>query len=109
VNGRAVRDVRLRPGLERRLGRVRAEVISLREELRILDEQVSYQSDVAGDATGRAVVSEPPLAERERRTAEDDAARVRRNRDEVAERLHALVQEQDRMLERLHQDQGAAR
>jgi hypothetical protein len=101
--------VRLRPGLERKLGRVRGEVISLREELRILEEQVAFQSGVASDAAGQALVSETPLADRERRMAEDDAARIRRNKDEVAERLHALLQEQDRLLEQLHQDQGAAR
>lgn len=87
--------------LERRLADVRLDAVRLREELRVLDEQVSYQGEVAEEAATRAVVASTPLADRERRSAEDDAARTRRQRDEVATRLHDLEAEQDDLLERV--------
>ena len=98
--------MRLRPALERRLGQVRAEVLGLREELRVLEEQASFQSGVADEVAGQAVAAGTPLADRERQVAQDDARRVQRERDETAERLRSLLDEQDLLLERLLERQG---
>jgi len=93
--------VRLHQNLQRRLTDVRAEITRQREALRILDEQIAYQADVAADAETRALVAGTPLADRERRTAADDLRRVQRQRDEVAARVSELLREQDDLLERL--------
>jgi len=93
--------VRLHQNLQRRLTDVRAEITRQREALRILDEQIAYQADVAADAETRALVAGTPLADRERRAAADDLRRVQRQRDEVAARVAELVSEQDDLLERL--------
>lgn len=93
--------MRLHQNLQRRLTDVRAEITRQREALRILDEQIAYQADVAADAETRALVAGTPLADRERRAAADDLRRVQRQRDEVAARVAELVSEQDDLLERL--------
>lgn len=90
-----------RPGLERRLAALRAEVAALREMLGVLDEQLAHSDAVAADALTRAAVAETPLAAREGRQAQGDAWRVRRQRDEVAARLTALAAESDDLLEQL--------
>jgi hypothetical protein len=84
-----------------RLRALTEELDRLRTEVRILDEQVEFQTDVAGDARLRAMVSETPLAERESREAGDDLARLVRSRDETRARIDALRAEQDRLLEQL--------
>lgn len=93
--------MRLHQNLQRRLTDVRAEITRQREALRILDEQIAYQADVAADAETRALVAGTPLADRERRAAADDLRRVQRQRDEIAARVAELVSEQDDLLERL--------
>jgi flagellar biosynthesis chaperone FliJ len=93
--------VRLRGNVSKRLAEVRDEVQRHRETLRVLDEQVAYAQEVADEASTRAIVSSTPLADRERREAEDDLRRVRRQRDETAARIEALLAEQDALLERI--------
>lgn len=95
--------MRLHSKPQQRLTEVRAEVTALREGLRVLDEQLAYQRGVADDAGVDAVV-QGPLAERERRRADDDVRRTRRERDDTAERIAALTAEQDALLERLLDD-----
>lgn len=90
-----------RPSVERRLTELRAEVGRLRESLGVLEEQLAHAADVRGDATTRALVEEGPLAQRERKRAESDERRVRRQRDETAARLTQLSAESDDLLERL--------
>ena len=91
----------LRGNLQKRLEDARAEIVRAREALRILDEQVAYQQGVADDAETAAVVAETPLAHRERREADGDLRRLRTQRDELRERIAALVAEQDELLDRL--------
>lgn len=93
--------MRLRGNVQKRLADVRAEVQQLRDALRVLDEQVAFQQDVADDAATRALVASTPLADREARDAAEDLRRVRRQRDEVAGRIAELLSEQDVLLERL--------
>jgi hypothetical protein len=93
--------MRLRGKPHRRLAAVRAEVQRVREQLRVLDEQLSHVEGVADDAQTQAVVSANPLAEREHRAAADDLRRLRRERDEQAARLAALLAESDALLDEL--------
>lgn len=93
--------MRLHQNLQRRLTDVRAEVTRQREALRILDEQIAYQADIAADAETRALVAGTPLADRERRTTAEDLRRTQRQRDEIAARVAELLSEQDELLERL--------
>jgi cell division septum initiation protein DivIVA len=93
----------LRGNVQKRLEEVRDEVRRLREELRVLDEQVTYQQELADEAATKAIVAETPLADRERHSAMEDLRRTRRHRDEVADRLTDLDAEQDELLERLLQ------
>ncbi len=87
--------------VRKRLVDLGAELHRLREDLRILDEQVVYLTTVAEEAETRAVVAGTPLADRERRAAAEDLRRAQRQRDEVAAAERALVAEQDGLLERL--------
>jgi uncharacterized protein (DUF3084 family) len=91
----------LRGNLEKRLEDARSEILRAREALRILDEQVAFQQGVADDAETAAVVAETPLAHRERREADGDLRRLTAQRDELRQRIAALVTEQDELLDRL--------
>lgn len=91
----------LQGNVRKRLAEARDEVRRLRETLRVLDEQVSYQQGVADDVTTRATVAGTPLADRERRDAVEDLRRLRRQRDETATRIEELTAEQDALLDRL--------
>jgi biopolymer transport protein ExbB/TolQ len=93
--------VRLRGNVSKRLAEVRDEVRRHRETLRVLAEQVAYAEEVADEATTRALVSSTPLADRERQQADDDLRRVRRQHDETAARIQALLAEQDALLDRI--------
>lgn len=95
--------------LQRRLTEARDELARLRESLRILDEQVAFQRDVADEAETRAVVSQTPLADREAREAQGDLQRLLRQRGELAQAVAELSREQDELLDRLFEQQSAAR
>ena len=98
--------MRLQGNVRKRLQDARDESGRLREALAILDEQVSYVAGVAADAELAAVMSSTPLADRERRVASEDLRRLRRERDEVAGRLAALQAEQDRLLDRMLEEES---
>lgn len=91
----------MRLGVQRRLEGIRTETARLREQVRVLDEQLAYLSGVAEEARTRALVSATPLADRERHAAEEDVRRTRAERDDLAQRLDELEAEQDRLLEQL--------
>ncbi|HVL99428.1 MAG TPA: hypothetical protein VM324_09085 [Egibacteraceae bacterium] len=93
--------MRLHGNVQKRLAEARAEILRLRETLRVLDEQVAYQQGVADDATTRATVAGTPLADRERREAVEDLRRLKRQRGETAARIDELTSEQDALLDRL--------
>ena len=93
-----------------RLASLSAEIAEEQIQLRILDEQLAFQSEVADDARIRALVSETPLADRESHIASDDLRRLERSRDEARRRLADLRAEQDSLLELMLEevsDQGA--
>ena len=96
--------------VNQRLASLSAEIAEELIHLRILDEQLAFQSEVADDARIRALVSETPLADRESHIASDDLRRLERSRDEARRRLADLRAEQDSLLERMLEevsDQGA--
>ena len=96
----------LRGNLTKRLEDVRTELQRGREAVRVLDEQIAFQQGVAGEAETNAVVAETPLAHRERREADGDLQRLRRQREELHAKVLALVAEQDELLDRMF-EQGS--
>lgn len=87
--------------VERRLVAVSARVKVLREELRIVDEQLAALADDAAETGLRALVSETPLADREYREARRHADVMARHRSEVAATIAKLEVDQDELLDRL--------
>ncbi len=72
-----------------------------REELRIVEEQLFFQMDVAEEARSRMLVAETPLAEREYQRARADYERMLKERDRVAREIAQLQREQDRLLDQM--------
>jgi hypothetical protein len=87
--------------VERRLAEVSGRLRALREELRVIDEQLMHLGDDADDARLRALVSETPLADREHRDARRHADAMARRRAEVVESIAALEVRSDELLDRL--------
>lgn len=87
--------------LTHRLSALSGEIAEEQTQLRIIDEQVTFQQDVAEEARIRALVSETPLADREAREAADDLRRLIRSREEAQTRVDELRAEQDSLLERM--------
>lgn len=90
--------------ISERLAALSGEIAEEQTQLRILEEQVTFQQEVSEEARIRALVSETPLADRESREASDDLARLVRSRDDVLQRLSELRAEQDSLLERMLAD-----
>ena len=87
--------------VERRLAEVSGRLRALREELRVIDEQLVHLGDDADDARLRALVSETPLADREHREARRHADAMARRRAEVVESISVLEIRSDELLDRL--------
>jgi len=87
--------------VERRLTGVGGQLRSLREELRIVDEQLSHLADEADDSRIRSLVSETPLAGVEFREARRHADAMVGRRREVAETIAKLERRQDELLDQL--------
>lgn len=84
-----------------RLSALSDEIAEEQTQLRIIEEQVTFQQDVAEEARIRALVSETPLADREAREAADDLHRLVRSREDAQRRVEELRAEQDSLLERM--------
>ena len=87
--------------LERKLTEVTDRLRHLREELRVVDEQLAVFVDDADDARIRALVSETPLADREHHEARKHADAMARHRAEIAQQIEDLERSQDDLLDRL--------
>ncbi len=87
--------------VERRLRRTGTRLRSLRDELRVIDEQLVHLGEDAADAELRALVSETPQGTepREARASADAMARHRRR---VTDEIQRLEQLQDDLLDRLN-------
>jgi chromosome segregation ATPase len=87
--------------VERRLVGVGDRLRALREELRVIDDQLDQLAGEADEARIRALVSETPLADAEFRDAERHAGAMARHRAGVAESIEELERRQDELLDRL--------
>jgi cell division septum initiation protein DivIVA len=87
--------------VERRLSQVATRLRELREELRMIDEQLVVFADDADDSAIRALVSETPGAEFEANDARKHADAMRKHRAHVAAKIVELEQRQDELLDKL--------
>jgi hypothetical protein len=87
--------------VERRLRQTTARLRSLREELRVIDEQLEIFSDDAGDKGIRALVSETPGAGAEYREAQAHAEAMSKARLHVVTSITQLEALQDELLDQL--------
>jgi chromosome segregation ATPase len=93
--------------VERRLTGVSQRLRSLREELRVIDEQQIYVSDEAEETRLRSLVGESPLADKEAREAARHAEALLARRAAVVQRIAELEQRQDHLLDRMnHRSKG---
>ena len=94
--------------LERKLSSATFRLKSLREELAVVDEQLSSLVEAADDARLRALVSETPVSGQEHREAQRHADAMARHRAELAVRIGRLERSQDELLDRLMAEIGMA-
>ncbi|MEO7397291.1 MAG: hypothetical protein ABIW84_01875 [Ilumatobacteraceae bacterium] len=87
--------------VERRLKQTSARLRALREELRVIDEQLVHLTDEAGDMGIRSLVSETPGAAYEYRHAQEHADAMSKHRAHVAAMIDELEQRQDLLLDRM--------
>ena len=87
--------------VERRLTQVAGRLVQLREELAVSAEQLAHLADAADDARLRALVSETPVADHDRRDAERHAEAMRNHRAKVQDEIAKLERDQDELLDRL--------
>ena len=87
--------------VERRLTEVGGRLRVLRDELRVIDEQLQHLGEEADDARLRALVSETPLAEKDDRDARRHADAMARRRQEVATSIVTLEARLDELLDQL--------
>ena len=86
---------------ERRLTQVAARLRSLRDELAMIDEQLTQLVDTADDLALRALVAETPAASYESNDARKHADAMRRHRAHVVDEIVRLEVRQDELLDRL--------
>ncbi len=87
--------------IERKLRTLSQELVTLRDELRVIDEQLQHFVDEAEDARLRSLVSETPLAAREHREAAKTVDGMRKDREATVKRLVQLEKRQDDLLDEL--------
>jgi hypothetical protein len=87
--------------LQRRLSQNATRLRSLRAELSQIDEQLDVFASDADDTALRSLVSETPGAAHEANEARKHADAMARHRQHVVDRIRALEQRQDELLDRL--------
>jgi hypothetical protein len=87
--------------LERTLRRTVLNVREVRDELRILDEQLAYVESDLADKELRAMVAETPSTAYEHHDALRHVEVMRAERERLVARLRDLEREQDAALDRL--------
>lgn len=88
-------------GIERQLKKTSKRLVSLRDELRIIDEQLQQLRDEAADAELRAIVSETPGVGYEHRKAAEHADAMAAHRAHVVDEIAQLERRQDELLDQL--------
>ena len=87
--------------VERQLRRTSEQIVNLRTELMLLDEQVVHFSDEAETARIYALVSETPISERTHQRAARHADVISQQRNQLVARLAELEGQQDALLDRI--------
>ncbi len=87
--------------IERRLTEVSKRLKRARQDLVVLEEQLSVLADAAEDARLRALVSETPLANKEYQQAQRHADAMDRSRTSLTVTIAELRKAQDELLDRL--------
>jgi hypothetical protein len=87
--------------VENRLVEVAERLRRARTDLAVADEQLAALTDTADDARLRALVSETPLADHERREAQRHADAMARHRADLLATIDRLERTQDELLDRL--------
>ena len=87
--------------VERQLRRTSEQIVNLRAELVLLDEQFAHFSDEAETARIYALVSETPISERTHQRAARHADVISRQRKELVDRLTQLEGQQDSLSDRI--------
>jgi hypothetical protein len=95
--------------VQERLVRTQEQLKRVRASQRVLAEQVAYLDEVAADAETRKLVAETPLADREWRDARRDLDRHRTLLEDAQREADGLIEQRDRLLERLHELETAHR
>lgn len=90
--------------IERRLFDVAQRLKRAREQLAVIEEQLTVMAEAADEARIRSLVSETPLAHREYADAQRHADAMERSRRSVAAEVAELQQAQDDLLDRLIND-----
>lgn len=87
--------------VERRLKQASARLRGLREELRVIDEQLAQLADEAGDMGIRSLVAETPGASYEYHHAQAHADAMAKHRSHVVASIADLEQRQDLLLDKM--------
>lgn len=87
--------------IKKRLTSISSEMSSLRDEIRVLDEQLTQVVDETEDLRLRSIVSETPQAAKVHRDSAKWADSVRRDRESKVHRLSQLERKQDELLDQL--------
>jgi hypothetical protein len=87
--------------IQKTLAELGDDLARARDELRIVEEQLLFQSDVVEDAKTRMLVAETPVADRDYRIARDDLRRMERERARIHSSIARVRAEQDRLLDSL--------
>ncbi len=90
--------------IERKLFDVAQRLKRAREQLSVIEEQLTVMSEAADEARIRSLVSETPLAHREYAEAQRHADAMERSRRTVAAEVDELQRTQDELLDRLISD-----
>lgn len=84
--------------IERRLFEVSAALRQSRDELAVVDEQLTALSEAVDEARVKALVSETPVAQRELQEARRHAQAMARGRADLVARMANLERTQDDLL-----------
>ncbi len=87
--------------IERRLVRGSLTLRQLREELRVVDEQMTMLTDDANDKELRSLVAETPYAAFEHRDAQGHVESISHHRDHILKQISELELRQDSLLDKL--------
>ncbi|MGI8491216.1 MAG: hypothetical protein ACR2NJ_00450 [Acidimicrobiales bacterium] len=90
--------------IERRLFDVAQRLRKVREELAVVEDQLSALSEAADEARIRSLVSETPLAHREHTEAQRHADAMARTSQMLASQIADMQRSQDELLDRLMAD-----